>query len=37
MKKKSISAKDLCDGFLKEFENFVTYTRNLEFTEIPGL
>ncbi len=22
-------------GFPKEFENFVTYTRNLEFTEVP--
>ena len=34
-KKKSTSAKDLCVGLPKEFENFVAYTRNLEFTEVP--
>ena len=34
-KKKSISAKDLCRGFPVEFENFVSYTRNLEFTQVP--
>ena len=34
-KKKSTSAKDLCCGFPAEFENFVSYTRNLEFTQIP--
>ena len=34
-KKKSTSAKDLCSGFPTEFEKFVAYTRNLEFTEVP--
>ena len=34
-KKKSTSAKDLCSGFPSEFEKFVAYTRNLEFTEVP--
>ena len=34
-KKKETSAKDLCAGFPKEFEDFVTYTRNLQFTEVP--
>ena len=34
-KKKSTSAKDLCCGFPVEFENFVSYTRNLEFTQVP--
>ena len=34
-KKKDTSAKDLCCGFPIEFENFVDYTRNLEFTEVP--
>ena len=34
-KKKSTSAKDLCSGFPSEFEKFVSYTRNLEFTEVP--
>ena len=34
-KKKSTSAKDLCCGFPIEFENFVSYTRNLEFTQVP--
>ena len=30
------SAKDLCAGFPKEFEDFVQYTRNLQFTEVPN-
>ena len=34
-KKKATSAKDLCAGFPSEFENFITYTRNLQFTEVP--
>ena len=34
-KKKLTSAKDLCSGFPSEFESFVSYTRNLEFTEVP--
>ena len=34
-KKKSTSAKDLCCGFPVEFEHFVSYTRNLEFTQVP--
>ena len=34
-KKKDTSAKDLCCGFPVEFENFVDYTRKLEFTEVP--
>ena len=34
-KKKSTSAKDLCCGFPIEFENFVSYTRNIEFTQVP--
>ena len=34
-KKKSTTAKDLCCGFPVEFENFVSYTRNLEFTQVP--
>ena len=34
-KKKSTSAKDLCSGFPPEFEKFVSYTRNLEFTQVP--
>ena len=34
-KKKETSAKDLCSGFPVEFENFVNYTRNLEFMEVP--
>ena len=32
---KETSAKDLCSGFPNEFENFVSYTRNLQFTEVP--
>ena len=35
-KKKETSAKDLCAGFPKEFEDFVQYTRNLQFTEVPN-
>ena len=35
-KKKETSAKDLCSGFPNEFENFVSYTRNLQFTEVPN-
>ena len=34
-KKKETSAKDLCSGFPSEFEQFVSYTRNLEFTQVP--
>ena len=34
-KKRDTSAKDLCSGFPSEFETFVSYTRNLEFTEVP--
>ena len=34
-KKKLTSAKDLCSGFPSEFESFVSYTRNLEFTDVP--
>ena len=34
-KKKETSAKELCMGFPKEFENFVSYTRNLKFMEVP--
>ena len=35
-KKKETSAAELCSGFPKEFENFVQYTRNLQFTEVPN-
>jgi len=35
-KKKETSAKDLCIGFPSEFETFVSYTRNLKFTEVPN-
>ena len=34
-KKKSTSSKELCDGFPREMEIFVNYTKNLEFTEVP--
>ena len=34
-KKKITSSKDLCEGFPKEFELFVTYVKKLEFTEVP--
>ena len=35
-KKRETSAKDLCSGFPSEFESFVSYTRNLQFTEVPN-
>ena len=37
-KKKSTSAKDLCSGFpfSEEFENFISYTRNLDYIEAPN-
>ena len=35
-KKIETSAKDLCAGFPSEFETFVQYTRNLQFTEVPN-
>ena len=35
-KKKETSAKELCNGFPNEFESFVSYTRNLKFTELPN-
>ena len=35
-KKRETSAKDLCSGFPSEFENFVSYTRGLQFTEVPN-
>ncbi len=35
-KKKETSAKDLCSGFPSEFESFVSYTRGLQFTEVPN-
>ena len=34
-KKRDTTPKDLCSGFPSEFENYVSYTRNLEFTEVP--
>ena len=34
-KKKATSSKELCKGFPNEFENFISYTRNLEFMEVP--
>ncbi len=34
-KKKSTSSKELCEGFPREFETFVNYVKNLEFTEVP--
>jgi serine/threonine protein kinase len=34
-KKRATSSKELCDGFPKELENFVSYTRKLEFMEVP--
>ena len=33
--KKQCSAKELCEGFPKEIEDFITYTRRLEFREVP--
>ena len=35
-KKRETSAKDLCSGFPSEFESFVSYTRGLQFTEVPN-
>ena len=35
-KKKETSPKDLCSGFPSEFESFVSYTRGLQFTEVPN-
>ena len=34
-KKKSTSAEELCEGYPKQFEHFINYTRNLEFMEVP--
>jgi len=34
-KKRQTSSKELCNGFPKELENFIEYTRNLKFTEVP--
>ena len=34
-KKKATSAKELCEGYPKQFENFINYTRNLKFMEVP--
>ena len=34
-KKKATSAQELCYGFPKELELFVSYTRNLKFMEVP--
>ena len=34
-KKKKISSSELCEGFPKEFEEFINYIKNLEFTEVP--
>ena len=34
-KKKQTSSRELCSGFPKQFEYFVEYTRNLQFTEVP--
>ena len=34
-KKKATSAKELCEGYPQQLENFVNYTRNLKFMEIP--
>ena len=33
--KKQISVKELCKGFPKEIEDFITYTRKLKFMEVP--
>ena len=33
--KKNIAIKDLCSGLPTEFETFLTYVRNLEFTQVP--
>ena len=34
-KKRNTSSKKLCEGLPSEFETFVGYVRNLEFTEVP--
>ena len=34
-KKRDTSAKELCSSYPSEFENFVNYTRNLKFMEVP--
>ena len=34
-KKKATSAQELCQGYPKQFENFINYTRNLKFMEVP--
>ena len=33
--KQNISIKELCSGFPNEFETFLNYVRNLEFTQVP--
>ena len=33
--KKTITTKELCSGFPNEFEIFLNYIRNLEFTQVP--
>ena len=33
--KKATSAKELCKGYPVQFENFINYTRNLKFMEVP--
>ncbi len=35
-KKRKISNKQLCEGLPKELETFISYVRNLEFTELPN-
>ena len=34
-KKKATSAKELCEGYPKQLEHFINYTRNLKFMEVP--
>ena len=34
-KKKATSAKELCEGYPQQLENFINYTRNLKFMEVP--
>ena len=34
-KKKATSAKELCEGYPKQLEYFINYTRNLKFMEVP--
>ena len=36
IKKKATTAKELCDGYPKQLENFINYTRNLKFMEVPN-